>query len=224
MKASQKPTFERVGNYSYTDGDMAAKLAAEFFGEPLPWQKHVLNIFLARKDNDKYAFPTVALSVPRQNGKSWDIRARVFYGIIAEGEKVLYTCQQGDTADEMFKALSEPFEDEENEELHELLRAVRKTNGQQAIYLNNGGVVRFTTRTNSLARGKTYSLLVYDEAQDLTRAQQEASRPAIRAAHNHNPQVILKPIATKQKICSQNGNSYRHEIKILLTFIAWTER
>lgn len=223
MKASQKPTFERVGNYSYTDGDMAAKLAAEFFGEPLPWQKHVLNIFLARKDNDKYAFPTVALSVPRQNGKSWDIRARVFYGIIAEGEKVLYTCQHGDTADEMFKALSEPFEDEENEELHELLRAVRKTNGQQAIYLNNGGVVRFTTRTNSLARGKTYSLLVYDEAQDLTRAQQEASRPAIRAAHNHNPQVIYAGTPPNGEGTGDVFNTLRQNVLKKKSKTAWIE-
>ncbi|MDD7364980.1 MAG: hypothetical protein SOZ36_00210 [Atopobiaceae bacterium] len=32
--------------------------------------------------------------------------------IVAEGEKILYTCQHGDTADEMFRDLSNVFEPE----------------------------------------------------------------------------------------------------------------
>lgn len=190
LKASQTPTYEVIGAYARSDVLMAKKLASVFFGEPLKWQQHVLEVMLARDSQDNYAFPSVSLSIPRQNGKSWDARARVFYGLIASGEKVLYTCQHGDTADEMFKALSEPFEDEDNEELCGLLKSVRKTNGQQAIYLNNGGMVRFTTRTNSIARGRSFDVIIYDEAQDLTRAQQEASLPTISASKTKNTQVI----------------------------------
>ena len=90
----------------------------------------------------------------------------------------------------MFQKLAEPFEDEDEPELHALLKTVRKTNGQQAIRLNNGGLIRFTTRTDSLARGKTYDVLIYDEAQDLTNSQQAASLPAISAGAKHNPQTI----------------------------------
>lgn len=191
MEPRQTPTYEaNVPETLKGDAEMAERLAAGYFGEPFEWQRHVLEVLLARDGGDKYACRTVCLSVPRQNGKSWSIRARCFYGALADGEKILYTCQHGDTSDEMFKALSAPFEDEDEPELAAMLKAVRKTNGQQAIYLKNGGLIRFTTRTNSLARGKTYDTLIYDEAQDLTRAQQEASLPTISASAKRNAQVV----------------------------------
>lgn len=191
MKANQRPTYSaNIPKSLRGDGADAIALASAFFGDPLPWQEYICRAMLARDKQDKYVCKVFAMSVPRQNGKSWIVRARCFYGLVACGEKILFTCQHGDTADEMFKDLSEVFEDEENVELHELLKAVRKTNGQQAIYLNNGGCVRFTTRTNSLARGKTYDVLIYDEAQELTVAQQAASLPTISAGNLKNPQTI----------------------------------
>ena len=189
-KGRQKPTFSQVGEYNYSDGRQASELASVFWGDPLEWQRDFLDVMLARNANDTYRFHTVGASIPRQNGKSWDVRARCFYGLVASGEKILYTCQHGDTADEMFKALSAPFEDEDEIELHALLKSVRKTNGQQAIYLVNGGVVRFTTRTNSLARGRSYDVIIYDEAQELTAGQQAASLPTISASAKKNTQVI----------------------------------
>ena len=191
MQARQEPTYSANLPASLDgDGEDAIALASAFFGEPMPWQSLVLKVMLSRDERDKYTASVFALSVPRQNGKSWDVRARCFYGLVCGGEKILFTCQHGDTADEMFKDLSAVFEDEDNAELHALLKAVRKTNGQQAIYLNNGGYIRFTTRTNSLARGKTYDVLIYDEAQELTVAQQAASLPTISAGTLGNPQTI----------------------------------
>lgn len=191
MEARQSPTFSaNLPEDMAGDGPMAARLASAYFGEPLDWQRKALDIMLARGTADKYKVRTFGLAVPRQNGKSWNIRARSFYGAVVGGEKILYTCQHGDTSDEMFKDLSAPFDDESEVELRSLLKSVRKTNGQQAIYLTNGGIIRFTTRTNSLARGKTYDVLIYDEAQELTKSQQEASLPTISASSKHNAQVI----------------------------------
>lgn len=189
-KGRQAPTFEQVGDFDSSDGKQAAALASEFWGKPLRWQRHLLDVMCARDARDRYMFKTVAVSVPRQNGKSWSIRARCFYGLVADGERILFTCQHGDTADEMFKALCEPFEDEDNDELRGILKAIRKTNGQQAIYLGNGGYIRFTTRTNSLARGKSYDVIIYDEAQELTSEQQAASMPTVAAGKKRNPQYI----------------------------------
>ena len=168
---------------------MACELASAYFGDPLPWQPHLLDAMLARDERDRYVLRSIGISVPRQNGKSWVVRARCFYGAL-NGEKILYTCQHGDTSDQMFQELAQAFEDESNPELHALLLAVRRTNGQQAIKLRNGGLIRFTTRTDSLARGKTYDVLIYDEAQELTEKQQAASLPAISAGAKHNPQTI----------------------------------
>lgn len=190
MIPRQTPTYEaNIPESPGGDGEMAARLASAYFGEPMPWQPHLLDVMLARDERDKFIAKTMGISVPRQNGKSWVVRARCFYGAL-NGEKILYTCQHGDTSDEMFQKLAEPFEDEDEPELHALLKTVRKTNGQQAIRLNNGGLIRFTTRTDSLARGKTYDVLIYDEAQDLTNSQQAASLPAISAGAKHNPQTI----------------------------------
>lgn len=134
---------------------MAARLAATYFGEPLPWQRHVLDVMLARDAADRYASRAVALSVPRQNGKSWTVLARCLYGIVASGESVLYTCQLSDTASGIFERLCQPFEaDGADPELVAMLDHVRRANGQQAVVLKNGGRVRFTTRTARLARGR----------------------------------------------------------------------
>lgn len=190
MEPRQTPTYEaNIPADLSGDGEMACKLAAAYFGDPLPWQPHLLDAMLARDERDRYALRALGISIPRQNGKSWVVRARCFYGAL-NGEKILYTCQHGDTSDQMFQELAQAFEDESNPELHDLLLAVRRTNGQQAIKLRNGGLIRFTTRTDSLARGKTYDVLIYDEAQELTEKQQAASLPAISAGAKHNPQTI----------------------------------
>lgn len=186
----QTPTWDNLPEIERSDGTMAARLAAPYFGEPMEWQSLVLDAILARDERDKYLMHSIGLAVPRQNGKSWDVRARCFYGIVADGERILYTCQHGDTSDEMFKCMADPFENEDNEELHDMLLYVRRTNGQQAIYLKNGGYIRFSTRTNSISRGRSYDVVIYDEAQDLTGAQQAASLFAISASRKHNTQVI----------------------------------
>lgn len=131
MRPRQTPTYEaNIPESLSGDGEMVARLASAYFGEPMPWQPHLLDVMLARDERDKFIAKTMGISVPRQNGKSWMVRARCFYGAL-NGEKILYTCQHGDTSDEMFQKLAEPFEDEDEPELHALLKTVRKTNGQQ---------------------------------------------------------------------------------------------
>ena len=49
MEARQTPTFERLPTSSTTtDGPMGTRLASAFFGDPLPWQQHMLDVLLAR--------------------------------------------------------------------------------------------------------------------------------------------------------------------------------
>lgn len=197
MTGDQEPTFAYSAPSRSTDGPAAAVLSSAYLSEPLPWQRSVLDVMLARTDGDRFANPSVGLAVPRQNGKSEVVRARCLYGLVVLGERILYTCQNGDTADEMFQLFAGLFEDEANSELHPLLKAVRRANGQQAVHLakradgGEGGMIRFTTRTERLARGRSFDVLVYDEAQELTDGEQAASGPCITAAHLHNPQTIM---------------------------------
>ena len=98
MQARQTPTYEaNIPERLDGDGPMAAELASAYFGDPLPWQPHLLDAMLARDGRDKYLLRSIGISIPRQNGKSWDVRARCFHGAL-NGEKILYTCQHGDTS------------------------------------------------------------------------------------------------------------------------------
>lgn len=107
MADGGEPTFSaNTPLATVSDGRDAAALAAAYFGDPLPWQASVLEDLLARDERDKYEAKVYAIAIPRQNGKSWVVRARCFYGLVVCGEAILFTCQHGDTADEMFKALS----------------------------------------------------------------------------------------------------------------------
>ncbi|MGN0056466.1 MAG: hypothetical protein ACI360_08535 [Atopobiaceae bacterium] len=190
-EADQAPSWEQVGDFSEGDGEMAAALAAHYYDEPLPWQRHVLDVLTARTRRDKYRFHTVALAVPRQNGKSWDVRARCAYGMVTTGERILYTCQIDDTADEMFDQFVMPFDDADaNPELAAMVRYIHRGNGQKEVALTNGGYIRFSTRTFKKGRGSGYDVLIYDEAQHLTNDQQAASKPAISANKRKNAQTI----------------------------------
>ena len=88
MEPRQTPTYEaNVPEDLSGDGEMACELATAYFGDPLPWQPHLLDAMLARDARDKYLLRTLGISIPRQNGKSWVVRARCFYGAL-NGEKM----------------------------------------------------------------------------------------------------------------------------------------
>ena len=217
------PTFEANAPADLRgDGPMATKLAAAYFGDPMPWQPYLLDVMLARDGHDRYRASEVGISIPRQNGKSWVVRARCFYGAL-NGEKILYTCHHGDTSDEMFQELSRPFEDEDEPELRDLLKAVRKTNGKQAIYLRNGGAIRFTTRTDSGGRGKSFDTLIYDEAQELTDSQQAALLPAISAGKKGNPQTIYLGTPPDPKCTGTVFRALREAVRKGESGMAWIE-
>ena len=219
----QTPTYEaNIPADLSGDGGMAARLAAMYFGEPMPWQPHLLDVMLARDGRDRFSASEVGISVPRQNGKSWVVRARCLYGALS-GEKILYTCHHGDTSDEMFQELSAIFEDDENGELHDLLRHVRKTNGKQAIVLDNGGLIRFTTRTDSGGRGKSFDVLIYDEAQELTEPQQAALLPSISAGKKRNPQTIYLGTPPGAKCVGTVFGSLRRDVRRGDSAMAWIE-
>ena len=163
-------------------------LASAFFGEPIPWQQLVLDVMCDRYDDGNYISRTIANFVSRQNGKSWSIRARVVYGLIVYGERILYTCHNGDTANTMFEEICSIFEDDDNPELKDLVDHIYHANGKEAIYLKNGGKLLVRTRNAKLSRGQTFDVIIYDECQCMDGTQQSASLPTINTSEN--PQVI----------------------------------
>lgn len=132
------------------------------------------------------------LAVPRQNGKNGVLEVRELYGMVALGERFLHTAHEVKTARKAFARLLEFFD---NPRLYPELAAmvapggIRRTNGQEAVLLTNGGSVEFIARSKGSGRGFSVDVLVCDEAQQMSDDDYQALRPTISASPN--PQVIL---------------------------------
>lgn len=190
-RGNQRPRIALEPSRAYTDGEDVAELASAYGLTPDEWQQTVLDSWMGRDDEDKFTSSTCGLSVPRQNGKNALLEMRELYGLCVLGEKILHTSHAVKTSAEAFRRLSSFFENkDEYPELYELCDRIRRTNGQEAIELKNGGFVRFSARSRGAARGMTFDVVVFDECQELTDEQLEATMSTMAAAPLGNRQLI----------------------------------
>jgi hypothetical protein len=179
-----------------TFGDLAAYLASDYGLTPDPWQRIVLDDWLAVQ-HGRWASLTCGLAVPRQNGKNAVIEVRELFGMVGRGEKILHTAHEVKTARKAFKRLQFFFGSQVGDpaakfpELNALVREVRNVNGQEAIYLANGGSVEIVARSKNSGRGFTVDVLVMDEAQEMSEEDLEALMPTTSAAPKGDPQWIF---------------------------------
>ena len=191
---NQKPTFEIIGDYEYSLGSEVIEMFEDEGGATFfPSQKYEIGLFLARNKDNSPAAMTIGISKPRQNGKSYAARYYAVYMGDFEHRQVLYSAHHSSTTNKMFKALCNLFENPERYPDFALdVKSISHARGYEGIYfkdwkdengqIHDGGCIEFATRTNSGARGGTYSVIVIDEAQELTAEQQEAMLPVISAA------------------------------------------
>ena len=190
----QRPTFEKVGDYAYSYGAEVAEMFAEDGGATFyPAQLYELELMLARNANDSPAATTIGISKPRQNGKSYAARYYAIYMAVFEHRDVLYSAHHSSTTAKMFNAMCDLFESPERfPEFAKDVKRVSHARGYEGIYftdwcdnegkMHRGGCIEFATRTSSGSRGGTYSVIVIDEAQEMTSAEQEAMLPTTSAA------------------------------------------
>ncbi|HEY3924365.1 MAG TPA: hypothetical protein VGL75_07370 [Acidothermaceae bacterium] len=175
-----------------SEADDAVFLSAAYGLVPDDWQEDVLDGWLGLRPNGHWASPRCGLAVPRQNGKNAVLEIRELYGMVQLGEKFLHTAHEVKTARKAFTRLLHFFDNERKfPELHDLVLSIRRTNGQEAIFLENGASVEFVARSKGSGRGFTVDVLVLDEAQDLSFDTHAALRPTISAAPLGNPQEIM---------------------------------
>lgn len=191
---NQKPTFSVIGKYAYSLSDEVIEMfESEADASFFPWQKFEFKLMLARTKSGDPAALTIGISVPRQNGKSYAARFYAVYMSVFEHRQVLYSAHHSTTTNKMFKALCVLFESPERyPDFANDVKTVSHARGYEGIYfkdwtdedgvIHDGGCIEFATRTNSGSRGGTYSVIVIDEAQELTNDQQEAMLPVISAA------------------------------------------
>lgn len=154
------------------------------------WQQDAARCILAKDCTGLYAADTVALSIPRQVGKTFLIGALVFADcIINPGTTVVWTAHR-------FKVSRETFN-----ELRALARSpklaphidyddITTAAGNETIPFRNGSRIVFAARERGAIRGFTkVRRIILDEAQILTENAMSDLAPTMNQAEN--PQMIL---------------------------------
>ena len=191
MKGSQEPRIKVEPQRVCTDGADAAYLMSAYGYKLDPWQETVLNCWLGKDDCGKYTVTSAGLALPRQNGKNVCLEAREFFGLVVNGERILHTAHQVRTSKRSFRRLAAMFTDKQHPEITDIVKQIRYTNGEEQIELDNGGSIEFSARSRQAARGfDGISLVVYDEAQELTDDQIEAMTATLSASATGNRQII----------------------------------
>ena len=191
MTGSQEPRLRVEPQRIASDGGDAADLMAAYGATLDPWQRLVLDCWLGYDLERKYTVTSAGLSVPRQNGKNVILEGREFFGMVISGEKILHTAHQVRTSKKAFRRLVALFTDKRHPEIMELVKQIRFTNGEECIELTNGGTVEYSARSSQAARGfDGISLVVFDEAQELTDDQIDAILPTLSASATGTRQII----------------------------------
>ncbi len=191
MIGSQEPRLCIEPDRVSSDGQDAADLMAAYGQRLDPWQRTIVECWLGRDLSGDYVMTSGGLSVPRQNGKNVCLEAREFFGMVINGERILHTAHQVRTAKKSFHRFVSMFTNKKHPEIAELVSHIRYTNGEEAIELSNGGSIEYSARSRQAARGfDGISLLVYDEAQELTDDQVEALMPTLSASATGTRQLI----------------------------------
>ena len=196
---AQEPTYSWCGSYTRTEGSMASALSDAYGLPPHPWQRLLLNDWLALDDEGRLLNSMCVLPVPRQNGKTGVCDPRETWGLVSRGEWILHTAHEYQTAKLAFDRLRKKFGAKANDpqaefpELNKLVSKYTTSANQMVLDLKNGGHIEFRTRGSGgdAGRGGTFDVVVVDEAQNYTDAQDAALSPLNSAAPHGSPQTIF---------------------------------
>ena len=188
---NQEPTFKTRIVYAYTDGPEVVEWFESIGHRFYPCQADEMDVFCARDDSGDFAYRTICISKPRQNGKSYSARDYSVEKAAVEGMKVCYSAHHSKTTHKMFKEVLAIFEGDD--ELRLMLADVSRGRGFEGLWLTNGGCIEFYTRSTRSGggRGTTYDIIVVDEAQEMTEDEQDALKPTQIASESGDPQMIL---------------------------------
>jgi len=191
MKGQQTPRIRIEPERSGTDGTGAAMLMQAYGYTLDEWQRLVIDCWLGKDEAGQYTVTSAGLSVGRQNGKSEALLARCFYGLVVNGEKVLFSSHQVRSVKAMFRRLVNMFTDKKHPEITKEVKQIRYGIGEESIELNNGGTIQFMSRSRQAARGfDGISLVILDEAAEVTDEQIEAIMAVLSASSTGIRQII----------------------------------
>lgn len=161
-----------------TRGDKVAK-AAQLLGTTLmPWQQQVVDTALEETPDGRLAYQTVAVTVPRQVGKSTLVLANMVYrALVARNQRIAYTAQTGfDARKKIANDWGPELEDSPLGAMATLYRGA----GSEAIVFNNRSRIEALASTVTAGHGRTLDFGCIDEAfSDVDDRRLQAMLPAM---------------------------------------------
>jgi phage terminase large subunit-like protein len=153
-----------------------------------PWQENVLQAAMGERSDGTWAARQIAVSAPRQNGKSEIIVARALAGVLLFDEQtIIVSAHQQDTAREVFSRILDLIE--QYPALERRVESVMRAVNREYIRFTSGQTIRFKARSTGSGRGFSCDCLLLDEAQILGAAAWSAILPTMSA--RPNPQAWL---------------------------------
>lgn len=201
---NQEPTQSYILPYEKTLGQEVVDYYEKISKHELhPWQVGLVYDIEAVDDDGLFVHQKFGFSVSRRNGKSEVVLAIVLYALKC-GKRVLYTAQSTDTCHEIYERALPIAQNMEN------VSSYFRAYGKEHIYLENGGKLDFRTRTSDGRLGTGYDLLVVDEAQQYTPAQEGALKYV--TTDSENPQVIMLGTPQTKESCGVVFKRFRDEV------------
>lgn len=192
---AQRPRVLHVPEFVSSTGEEAVELAAMAGLDLDEWQQFVLANALGERPDGSWAAFEVGVEVSRQNGKGGILEARGLAGLFLLGESlIIHSAHEFATAEEALERMAQILES--NDDLTRRVKTIKRSHGQEGIYLKTGQRLRYKTRTKGGGRGFSADCVILDEAMVIPEAMHGALMPTLSA--RPNPQLWYTGSAVDQ--------------------------
>jgi hypothetical protein len=160
------------------------------------WQEFTMRSALLEQPDGRWAAKEFGLEIPRQNGKGEEIEGRECLGLFYLDErKLIHSAHEFATASEALDRMDDRIG--QNPVLKRRVKSVKRSHGEEGVYLRDGRKLLYKTRTKGGGRGFSADLLILDEAMFIAESFLGALMPVISA--RPNPQMWYTGSAVDQE-------------------------
>lgn len=180
------------------------------------WQRTPLRDWSRIDSRGKWVHRRCGLSVPRQAGKSHDAIIWAAFLVLEMGYSVLWTDHNYSTTCEMLARFRKIFgrrvgDPDAHRAINRRVSDAKSKTAQESYEFSNGGVLCFSTRTDSASLGYSFDVIIYDEAQLLTKSQAQTLNPTTTHAPHKNSQLVYVGTPTRAGCPADRFKELREE-------------
>lgn len=166
------------------------------------WQRTPLRDWSRLDSRGKFVHRRCGASVPRQAGKSHDaiiwaafLASQMHYHVLWTDHNYATTCEMLDRFRAIFGRA--PGDPGARRALNALVKSSKSKTAQEQFEFEGGGVLCFSTRTESASLGFSFDVIVYDEAQLLDAGHVKTLEPTKSHSPHRNSQSVFVGTPTR---------------------------